>query len=329
MPSRSPVTLVGLARASVVLVGLASLAGWFLPFWPFELCSHFPLHLGVLLLLVAGLLAARREWRWVAGAVVLAAIHGGMVASALRAGVASNLRHRPASADQATFSVASLNVYFKGERYADTAAFLLGSKAEVVVLVEVTPEWVDQLAILRTRWPHVVAEPRDGSHGLMLLSKLPILDHDTIDLSDGGRVTLRATLKTSRGPVTLIAFHPPPPTTPGRALRRNVEMRAVAELVRAIEGPRLLVGDFNCSPWSPLFRRLVTESGLRDSREGRGLQATWPSLLGPLGIPIDHALVSPDLRVVNRSVGPRVGSDHRGIVVRLALDPVDDAPAAP
>ena len=316
MSQRIFVTTLGLAKACIALLALTSLTGWLIPLWPGELCSHFPLHQAGLLVVLALFLAARRQWRWVAGALALVGVHVAIVAPAWRGG-----EPQAASGEEETLRVASLNVYFKGDRYADTAAFLLGSKANVVVLVEMTPEWVNQLSILRTRWPNVVTEPRDGSDGIVIFSRLPILDHDTIDLSGGGRVTLKVRLKTADGPVTLIAFHPPPPTTPALARRRDAEMLAVAELARSIGsvGPLVLIGDFNCTPWSPAFRKLVEDSGLSDSRRGLGVQATWPSLLGPFGIPIDHALVSKDLRVIDRSVGPQVGSDHRGIVVGLVL----------
>lgn len=307
----------GLAKASVVLLGLALVAGQLVPSWPFELCSHSPLHQAALLVALAGGLAATkpRAPGWIGAALTLALANGAVVAPGLRG--------EDGASGDATLRVASLNVYFKSERYADAAAFLLGSEAEVLVLLEVTPEWVDQIEILRARWPHVVAEPRETSSGIMLLSRLPIERHEVIDLTGAGRVTLKVTVRSADGPVTLIAFHPSPPTTPGRARRRNDEMRAVALIARsaALEGPTLLVGDFNCTPWSPVFRRLVHETKFVDSRAGRGVQATWPSLLGCLGIPIDHAIVSSGLRVVERSVGPQVGSDHRGIVVGLEVVP--------
>ena len=321
MSQTTSVSLPGVAKASILLLALTSLAGWLVPVWPFELCSHFPLHQAGLLAVLGAFLGlrreGRREWRWLAGALVMAAVHVAMVAPVWVERIPGDGPAASAASGGSTFGVASVNVYFKGERYSDMAAFLLGSKADVVVLVEATPEWANQLAILRTRWPHAVMEPRDGSHGILVFSRFPILGHDIIDLSDGGRVTLKVVVQAQDGPVTIIAFHPPPPTTPHRARRRNVEMEAVAELVRGIEGPRVLVGDFNCTPWSPQFRRLIRDSGLVDSRQGHGVQATWPSPLGRFGIPIDHALVSEDLFVVDRSVGPQLGSDHRAIIVSL------------
>ena len=86
MSQKTSLTLPGLAKASVLLLAVTSLAGWFVPVWPFELCSHFPLHQAALLVLLAMFLGFRREWRrewgWSAGALVVAAVHVGMVAPA-------------------------------------------------------------------------------------------------------------------------------------------------------------------------------------------------------------------------------------------------------
>lgn len=67
------------------------------------------------------------------------------------------------------------------------------------------------------------------------------------------------------------------------------------------------------------FRRLLARSGLIDTLRGRGYQPTWPGHFVPLWIPLDHCLVSPDLTVLDRRVGPHVGSDHRPVIVDLAF----------
>jgi endonuclease/exonuclease/phosphatase (EEP) superfamily protein YafD len=112
------------------------------------------------------------------------------------------------------------------------------------------------------------------------------------------------------------------------AARRDRQLRAVADAVaRGAPGPTVVVGDLNATRWSAGFAPLIG-AGLRDSATGWGWQPTWPADLGPLGVPIDHVLHSPDLRVVSRSVPAWPGSDHRAVQAVLALPPAVEGPAA-
>jgi endonuclease/exonuclease/phosphatase (EEP) superfamily protein YafD len=79
------------------------------------------------------------------------------------------------------------------------------------------------------------------------------------------------------------------------------------------------VGDLNTTPWGHAFRALVLDSGLRDSSRGFGFQWSWPASFWPLGIPIDHALVSDGVNVLDRRMGPSIGSDHLPLVVDIQL----------
>ena len=57
--------------------------------------------------------------------------------------------------------------------------------------------------------------------------------------------------------------------------------------------------------------------GVGRGRGGRGggheeLQPSWPARFGPIGLPIDHVLHSPQLTTVDRQLAPPIGSsDHR------------------
>jgi endonuclease/exonuclease/phosphatase (EEP) superfamily protein YafD len=80
-----------------------------------------------------------------------------------------------------------------------------------------------------------------------------------------------------------------------------------------------LAADFNITPWSPVFADILEGSGLRDSSLGFGVAPTWLSRPLFFGLPIDHILVSPDIKVKNRHVGPDVGSDHFPVIADLAF----------
>ena len=100
----------------------------------------------------------------------------------------------------------------------------------------------------------------------------------------------------------------------------------------ACREPAVLLGDLNATPWSRSYRRLAGRlaDARRLSQTGRTRSgATFPTRL-PL-LRIDHAFVSSGIRVGR--MGPvggglaRVASDHRPLLVEIALDPAVGEPA--
>jgi endonuclease/exonuclease/phosphatase (EEP) superfamily protein YafD len=81
----------------------------------------------------------------------------------------------------------------------------------------------------------------------------------------------------------------------------------------------VLLGDFNCTPWSPVFRDLVTTAGLRSTAMGVGLSPTWFSRWLPLGLTVDHILVGTAINAQGHEVGRDVGSDHFPVVADLVF----------
>lgn len=85
--------------------------------------------------------------------------------------------------------------------------------------------------------------------------------------------------------------------------------------------PKLLVGDFNTTMWSPYFADLVKDSGLRDARTGRGLYPSWNAALPAfLRIPIDHCLVGDKIEVESLETGNYTGSDHRPLILNVGIE---------
>ncbi len=86
-----------------------------------------------------------------------------------------------------------------------------------------------------------------------------------------------------------------------------------------------MVGDFNAGPWSAGPRAFVA----RNDIFGVNTRATWPVWLGFAGIPIDHAFVSRDLRILDIETGPAIGSDHRPLLIDVALAGPEAARGSP
>ena len=114
----------------------------------------------------------------------------------------------------------------------------------------------------------------------------------------------------------MIAAHPVPPRGKWYENCRNQQLSELAELAKQSENT-ILAGDFNCVPWSPYFRKLIDDSGLKDSRQGFGIHNSWHIGL-PFGfLPIDHCLQDPSMTVTQRRIELDMGSDHRAIFLSI------------
>ncbi len=96
-------------------------------------------------------------------------------------------------------------------------------------------------------------------------------------------------------------------------------LSAAGDWAASRDGPVVVLGDFNATPWSAAYRELRWRGGLIDSMSGNGLQASWPVAWGVFSIPIDHVLHSPDLGSNGRRTGPSFGSAHRPVIVSIGL----------
>lgn len=199
-------------------------------------------------------------------------------------------------------------------------------RADVVVLLEATPNFQVGIKRLRSLYPHVLTDLRHGPFGIALLSKFPLDSGVTLDLAGDDYPALAAKILPKAWPVPLqlYAIHPPPPISGELAGIRNRYMEKLATLTVANPlVPSVVVGDANSTPWSPWFRDFVQAGKLRDSQGGLGLLATWPAATAKysplLGIPIDVCLVSDKLHVAARYAGPDFGSDHLPVITELRM----------
>ena len=104
------------------------------------------------------------------------------------------------------------------------------------------------------------------------------------------------------------------------------DIAALTEFVRGRTMPLVVAGDFNMSPWTEKLAHFTEQTGLR---RYNSLHLTWPMRHGnvpllPL-VAIDNVFASREFAALATHAGPRLGSDHRPIVVDIALS----APTVP
>jgi endonuclease/exonuclease/phosphatase (EEP) superfamily protein YafD len=294
--------------------------------WPAELFSHFPVQYAIAQIVGIGFfLVFRPRWFGLAGLPLLALnlwlllpYYAFWQAAAASTGNEPSLR------------LMTLNLHANNTRADLVVQAIEAEDPDLVVLIEVTPEWWRALtAELQQRYPYHASERDAGVFGIALFSRLPFASHDIYHFGTYGRPAIAAQIcppSAQSGTVPeclhLLAIHPDPPITRSMAQSRDAQFEEVGEYLRDVKMPqRIVMGDMNATPWSPVLRNFMDQNALQDSALGRGVHSTWFSHSLLFGIPIDHILHSDGVGILDRRVGPDVGSDHFPLTADIALAP--------
>jgi endonuclease/exonuclease/phosphatase family metal-dependent hydrolase len=204
-------------------------------------------------------------------------------------------------------------------------AMLRSADWDLVALQEVSEAqgWALEREIADS-YPHRVIHAK-GVAGKALLSKHPIANQQEM-LLPCGRPHLRADVEVSGRTLQIIIAHLPLEHAAFSLVGPAAGEIDVLAKRSMDSSPSLLVGDFNKTPFSLLYRRL-RRHGLLDAFQevGSGLGFTFPVFGRFLRLPlpplvrIDYIWHTPDLRATRCRTGPDGGSDHLPLQVELEL----------
>lgn len=302
--------LVEAASALLILVNVVAIGARH--FFPAELLTHFRLHylLATIAALLILLLAKRRHFLLPLAAV---AIWNG---SLLWPYIATST---PDDASGADLRVLHINVKTSNRNFADVVEIIQKEQPDVVVAQETDAGWIDALAALRNAYPYQHARPRADNFGMLVMSRIDGTRFSARALEAGDIPIISLVLPLAGEELAITALHTFPPMSPRLAAQRDAQLQEISSDVNSGGTHRLLVGDLNITPWSPPFRDLLEATGLNDTRKKFSHLATWPAVVGPLGIPIDHVLASDSLRITELQAFDSNGSDHRGLIAGIRL----------
>jgi endonuclease/exonuclease/phosphatase (EEP) superfamily protein YafD len=306
---RRRMVLLGAVLAAALVQPVASLLSGV--DWRADLLSHFQ-EPALLTTLLAVALFARRNRRLALGLAALAVFQLGPL---FRYSGTNPVPPVPRTGDRLRLLVA--NVFVDNHRFRELARLIERERPDVVGLVECSQDWLDGLQQVRAEFPYRVEAP-DGARGLALWFRRPPLAADRPErLRPDAWPILHARVSLADRPLDLWLVHPHSPIHRKAMRSGNPELAAIGERVGQVDGRRVVVGDMNTTDGSANFTALLRRTGLRDSRLGFGRQGSFPTFF-PYRIALDHALVSPEIAVVDRRLGPDIGSDHFPLIVELA-----------
>ena len=188
----------------------------------------------------------------------------------------------------------------------------------MLVLAEYSGPVAEAVGAKLGDFPYRVTCPHRSACDLLIASSQPI--EDLGEAVSGLFSVAFARLDLAGTPVDLMGVHLTRPIPLGHVERQMAQIDAIAEVLQARPETALVVaGDFNAVPWGRVMRHFVDVTGLALSRS-LGLEGSWPSPLPwPLRLPIDHLLTNGTVAPVSRRQIHVPGSDHRAVVVDIAI----------
>lgn len=214
------------------------------------------------------------------------------------------------------------NVWVDNRRPAELLRYVADERPDALVLVEVRGPWREMVDILQAEYPERLDCLDLPGCDVVILARQPLRDGFATRDPATGTPLVAGRLQHADGSVTIAGTHLIRPIGVGTLADQLVQARWLATRLAKLAGPIVLAGDLNAVGWGRLVTALAADTGLRPLPT---LAGTYPSPLPwPLRIPIDHALVSPELAGAVRRTGPHLGSDHRPLIIDL---PPPRAPA--
>lgn len=306
------VTLTGLLQAAAV-VTVAFSVGTLLPIDHFaiQLFTHFRLQYVVVSLSLLLLFKYLRS-PWLIGALAASLVLNASLVLPWYVG-------EDETSGGVELKLLHANVLSSNTEY-DRLISLLDTEApDLVMLQEVSPDWLVALDELRADYPYSYAEAREGNFGIALFSRVPLKSVSHFDSPPFGYPTIVASLDIDGQVLHFIGTHPMIPVRGTFYDARNEQLAGVARLLGKQAEPKILVGDLNLSQWDVNYKHLEQQGGVRNARKGFGILPTWPVFMPFAMIPIDHVLVSETISVTGFYSGPRIGSDHLPLIVTFSL----------
>jgi endonuclease/exonuclease/phosphatase (EEP) superfamily protein YafD len=295
-----------------ILLGLGGLAASRLGhLWiAFDVFAHFTLHVAVVALAFAVGLVMPRAKLLTAFVLLVAGILG----IGLWPHVASQAVSRLAgpTAGQIELKVASFNTNYDEDNSDAVRAEIVRLNPDVMTLIEFGPSKRPILAELKDRFPYQADCFAIDFCNLAVLSKFPVVESDAKALWEGAPY-IRVKLGPEAGGLTVFGVHTIR-FPHSRAQFRQA--RVLGQMIEKTPGHKLVMGDFNATPFSRIVEVIESRGGL----ERLTRLPSWPSIAGLPQIAIDHIFVSRGLAATqSQQIGEAAGSDHFPVVMKIAV----------
>lgn len=217
-------------------------------------------------------------------------------------------------------SIMISNVFEDNTNYQGCISEIRKTDADVVLLLETSHKWMEELREATDSYPYRVEKPIDNTYGMLLYSKLELKESTVKFLVEDDIPSIHTKVILPNGQlIQLYAVHPTPPV-PGenpRSTERDKELLMIADEAIHSKIPVIVCGDLNDVAWSYTTELFLKTSQLLDPRRGRFFLNTFHAHHFFMRFPLDHIFCSTDFKLKKMKRLHNFSSDHFPILTVL------------
>lgn len=231
------------------------------------------------------------------------------------------------------------NAYYLNKNFSEIVEYITKNHAQldIIFLQEVTSKLKEELKAIEKYYPYKIIN-NEKWFDRAFYSKLPISNSEikffnNFNIDPKARnpyysshihyMTVYLESNKHSIPLTIYGIHANAPLSKKFANLRNIELKIIADDIKndVLNKHKILVGDFNTTPFSYWYHLLEESSGLM----GTGFCNTWPNWIpfNLLKISIDNILVSNNITIEEKITKDSMGSDHLPVIIKLKLNVPD------
>lgn len=282
------------------------------PHWFFVVVMPYTPYIAVAALVPIAVAIWLRHWRTLA---IMAACVVALAVLVLPRAFPSG----PAAPKGPSLNVMTANAMVGEADTAGIVSLVKDNDVEFLAVQELTPGAAKALAKagLGDLLPHRVEHPDDLASGAGIYSRYPLAEAPDLAVEGIFWMPAARVKVPGAGTVEFVGIHIAAPASMERIPHWRNELGSIS----ADPGTAtVLAGDFNSTLDHSRFRD-VLDSGYLDAAAttGDGLAGTWQQIKAPLPLALDHVLTDGGAVATKVQVHAISGSDHKALVVEVAL----------
>ena len=228
----------------------------------------------------------------------------------------------PINTSNNSIKLALFNVLTQNDNYNLLTRRITAQNPEVIILQEIDNNWLKNTAQIKKEYPYCIEYPRDDNFGIALYSKFPFNQSKVEFWTDYRIPVVTAEIKIHNKNIWIYGIHTLPPTGRVYFKMRNEMLEKIETIVKKHQNKGVIfAGDLNTTVYSVSYKKYIKKSGLADAQvNAKTIRGTWNAKHIPfLRIPLEHVLLTPDLKSSAFTIGSDFGSDHLPVFVDLGF----------